>query len=168
MLILFTFFLHQFLWFFTILLFSCASVGEDTQSRVRKFEDNTRARVLYFAILNGSRFSLCENKWKTLETKCYQTKLIEKILICLNPEWRHRQCVGLAYPRTRVRAPVAAASLSICSPYLQLAMIGAQGYRPVLGGGNSQSIGSTVSDPLVRSVVTLAVEFSQRLPLCVS
>ena len=28
------------------------------------------------------------------------------------PEWPHRQCVGLAYPWTRVRAPVAAVSVS--------------------------------------------------------
>ena len=29
-------------------------------------------------------------------------------------EWPHRQCVGLAYTWTRVRAPVAAASLATC------------------------------------------------------
>ena len=33
----------------------------------------------------------------------------------LYPDWPHRQCVGLAYPRTLVRAFVAAASLAICS-----------------------------------------------------
>ena len=40
------------------------------------------------------------------------------------PEWPHRQCVGLAYPRTRVR--VAAASLAICSPHLHRAIRGPQ------------------------------------------
>ena len=43
------------------------------------------------------------------------------------PEWPHRQYVGLAHPWTRVRAQVAAASLTVCSPYLHRAILGAQG-----------------------------------------
>ena len=43
------------------------------------------------------------------------------------PEWPHRQCVGLAYPRTRVRASFAAASLAIYIPHLHRAIRGTQG-----------------------------------------
>ena len=50
------------------------------------------------------------------------------------PEWPHTQCVGLAYPWTRVRDPVAAASLAICSPHLHRAMRGAQGVLPIRVG----------------------------------
>ena len=46
------------------------------------------------------------------------------------PEWPHRQHVGLAYPWTCVRAPVAAASLEICRPRLHRAIRGAQGVLP--------------------------------------
>ena len=51
------------------------------------------------------------------------------------PEWPHRQCVGLAYPWTRVRAPVAAASLTICRPCSHRAIRGAQGVLPMRMGG---------------------------------
>ena len=40
------------------------------------------------------------------------------------PEWKPQQCVGLAYPRTRVRASLAAASLAICSQHLHCATRG--------------------------------------------
>ena len=42
-----------------------------------------------------------------------------------HPEWLHRQCVGPAYPWTRVRAPVAATSISICSQRFYRAIRGA-------------------------------------------
>ena len=49
-------------------------------------------------------------------------------------------------------APVIAASLAICGPRLHRAIRGAQGVLPVYeGGGCDQSIGSTVSDAIVRS-----------------
>ena len=49
------------------------------------------------------------------------------------------QFVGLAYPWTRIRAPVAAASLAICSPHLHRAIRGAQGLLSVrVGGATSQ------------------------------
>ena len=54
--------------------------------------------------------------------------------LILNLEWPHRQCVGLAYPRTRVRAPVAVASLAICSPHLHRAICGAQAVLPMMMG----------------------------------
>ena len=62
-------------------------------------------------------------------------------------EWPHRQCVGLAYPRTSVRATVAAASVAICSPHLQHAIRWAQ----CRVRSNGQSIGSTVSYAVVHS-----------------
>ena len=50
------------------------------------------------------------------------------------PEWMHRQCCNLAYQRTPVRAPVAAASLAICGSHLHGAIRGAQGLLPLQGG----------------------------------
>ena len=59
--------------------------------------------------------------------------------------------VGLAFRCSRVRVPVAAASLVICGQHLQCAIRVAQGVLPCVGwGGNDQSIGSTVSDAVVR------------------
>ena len=55
------------------------------------------------------------------------------------PEWLLRQCVGLAYPRSHVRVPVAAASLVICSPHLHRAVRGAQGVLPCVGLGVTAS-----------------------------
>ena len=50
----------------------------------------------------------------------------------------HGQCFGLAYPWTRVRAPVSAASLAICRPRLHRAIRGAQGVRGAIRGATSQ------------------------------
>ena len=48
--------------------------------------------------------------------------------------------VGLAYPWTRVRAPIAATSLAICKPELHRAIRGAQGVLPMrVGGATSQT-----------------------------
>ena len=67
-------------------------------------------------------------------------------------EWPHRECFGLAFRRARGRATLAAASLVICSPHLHRAIRGAQGVLPcVEWGSNGQSIGSAVSDAIVRS-----------------
>ena len=55
--------------------------------------------------------------------------------LVLYPEWPYRQCGGLVYPLRRVHAPVAAASLAICSPHLHRAIRGAQGVLPCLGLG---------------------------------
>ena len=60
-------------------------------------------------------------------------------------------CVGLAYTRTRVRDTVGAASRAFCSQHLHRAIRGAQGVPLCRVGGNVQSIGSTVSDAIVRS-----------------
>ena len=46
------------------------------------------------------------------------------------PEWPHRQCVGVAFRWSRVRVPVAAASLVICGPHLHRALRGAQWVLP--------------------------------------
>ena len=54
------------------------------------------------------------------------------------------------YQYTRVRAPVAEASLAICSPHLHHAIHGAQGVLPCAGWGDGQSIESTVFDAIVR------------------
>ena len=51
----------------------------------------------------------------------------------LNPEWPHRQCVELASRWSRVRDPVAAASLVICGPHSHRAIRGAQGVLPCVG-----------------------------------
>ena len=59
--------------------------------------------------------------------------------ISLYPEWPHTQCVGLAYSRTRVRTPVAAASLVICCQHLHRAIRGAQGALPCVGWGVTAS-----------------------------
>ena len=48
-------------------------------------------------------------------------------ILTLYPEWPHRQCVGLAYSWTRVRAQVAAAGLVICRPRLHSAKHETQG-----------------------------------------
>ena len=55
------------------------------------------------------------------------------------PEWSHRPCVGLAFPRSRVRVPLAAASLVICDPYLHHAMRSAQGVLPCVEWGVTAS-----------------------------
>ena len=85
-------------------------------------------------------------------SKLYQLNLIfEQILILLSnfdhffllstdPDWPHRQCVGLAFRRSSVRFPVAAASLAICSPYFHRAIRGAQGVLP-RGGMHKSSCG---------------------------
>ena len=49
------------------------------------------------------------------------------------PEWRHRQCIGLAYIRSCVRVPVAPARLVIYLVYLHRAIRGAQGALPCVG-----------------------------------
>ena len=54
------------------------------------------------------------------------------------------------FPWTRVRAPVATASLAICRPRLHRAIRGAQGVLPMREGCD-QSIGSTISDAIVQS-----------------
>ena len=83
----------------------------------------------------------------------------------MDPEWLHRQCIGLAYPRTHVHAQVAVISLVICSPHLHNAIHGGQGCCPVQGGGggNGQSIGSTVSDANVHSWLWLPANGSSPL-----
>ena len=64
------------------------------------------------------------------------------ILYILYLEWPRRATgcrVGLAYPWTRVRASVAAASLAICRPRLHRAIRGAHGLLPMrVGGATSQ------------------------------
>ena len=55
------------------------------------------------------------------------------------PEWPHRQSVGLAYPRTRVRTLAATASLAICSPHLYCTIRGAQLVLPCVGWGVTAS-----------------------------
>ena len=57
----------------------------------------------------------------------------------MQPEWPHRQCVNLAYPIRRVRAPAAAASFAICSPHLHRAIRGAQEVLPCVGWGVTAS-----------------------------
>ena len=37
--------------------------------------------------------------------------------IASDPEWPHRQCVGLAFRRSHVRISVSAVSVVICSPH---------------------------------------------------
>ena len=55
------------------------------------------------------------------------------------PGWPHRQFVGLAYPWTCVRAPIASTILTICRPSLHLAIPGAQGVLPTrVGDATSQ------------------------------
>ena len=49
------------------------------------------------------------------------------------------QFVGLAYPMTRVRSPIVAASLEICSPHLHRAIRGVQGVLPCVGWGLTAS-----------------------------
>ena len=67
------------------------------------------------------------------------------------PERPTRQCVGLAFRRSCVRASLAAASLAICASHFYLALCGAQGILPCAEWGSGQSIGSTVSDAIVCS-----------------
>ena len=67
-----------------------------------------------------------------------------------------RQFVGLGFGRTRVRASVAAASPEICSTHLYRVIHGAQGGTVLFRVGQSiglerQSIGSTISDVIVRA-----------------
>ena len=56
--------------------------------------------------------------------------------------------VGLAYPRTRVRAAVAAASLAICRVHLRLAIRGAQGKLPMRVGGATSQLDQQSLTPL--------------------
>ena len=66
--------------------------------------------------------------WKHSSIKTNSIKLTTK----LYPEWPR---VGLAYPRTRVRARVAAASLAVCSPYSHSLIRGVhRGYCAVFSG----------------------------------
>ena len=74
-----------------------------------------------------------------------------KIHRVLCPERPHRQCVGQALRWSLVRLPVETASLVICGPNLHRTIRGAQGYCPMVGEDNGQSIGSTVSDAIVHS-----------------
>ena len=71
----------------------------------------------------------------------------------LYPEWPHRQCVGLAFRCSRVRFPVAAASLVICDSHLH------QAIRTLCRVvGNDQSI-------LSKSLTLLSVAGCRRLQL---
>ena len=51
----------------------------------------------------------------------------------------HRQYVGLAFRRSRVRTSLGAASLAICSPHLHSAIRGAQEVPSSVGWGVTQS-----------------------------
>ena len=66
----------------------------------------------------------------------------------LYPEWPQRKCVGLAYSWTRVRAPVAAASLAICIPHLQSTIRRAQGILPMRVGGVTSQLDLESLTPL--------------------
>ena len=50
---------------------------------------------------------------------------------CVYPEWPHRQCVGLAFRRSRVRASLVAACLAIGAPHLYCEIRGVKGYYPL-------------------------------------
>ena len=77
--------------------------------------------------------------------------VLDIVYSTLYPEWPHRQCIGLAFRRSRVRASLAAANVVIWSPHLHSAIRGAQGVLPCIGGGgNDQSIRSTVPDAIDR------------------
>ena len=58
---------------------------------------------------------------------------------------------GLAFRRSRVRVPLAAASLVTYTPHLHHAKWSSLGMALCSVGGNGQSIGSTISDAIVRS-----------------
>ena len=64
------------------------------------------------------------------------------------PEWPHTQCIGLSYPWTHVRAPVAAASLAICRPHLHRAVCGAQGVLPMMVAGATGQLDLPSQTPL--------------------
>ena len=66
--------------------------------------------------------------------------------------WVAAQAVrGLAFRRSHVRGSLSAASLVICSPHCSVQNVALIGYCTVFCGGCDQSIGSTVSDAIVRS-----------------
>ena len=71
--------------------------------------------------------------------------------LCSHPEWPRRQCVDLAFRRLHVRGSLSAASLVICSQHCTVQYVELRGYCPVQGGRCDKSIGSTVSDAIVRS-----------------
>ena len=68
------------------------------------------------------------------------------------------RCVGLAFPRTHVRAPVAAASLAICRLRLHRAIRGAQGVL-------SMRVGDATSQLDLPSLTLLSVAGCGRLQL---
>ena len=70
----------------------------------------------------------------------------------LYPEWPHMQCAGLALRRSHVRGWLSAVSLVICSPArIAVCNTWSSGVLLCVGWGCDQSIGSTVSDAIVRS-----------------
>ena len=82
----------------------------------------------------------------------------------LYPEWPHRQCVGLAFRRSRFYVSLAAAGLAICAPHLYRAIRRAMVLLPcVYGGRNGQSIETTVSDVVVRNWLWSSVTGSSPL-----
>ena len=56
--------------------------------------------------------------------------------------------IGLAYPRTRVRASVAAPSLTICSPHLHCAICRAQRVLLMRVGGSTSQLDLPSLTPL--------------------
>ena len=71
-------------------------------------------------------------------------------------EWPHRQCIGLAPRRSHVRGWLSAASLVICSPAsIAVWNTWSSGGTALCRVGCDQSIGSTVSDAIVRSLLWL-------------
>ena len=67
-----------------------------------------------------------------------------------HPEWPYMLCVGLAFRRSHVRGSLSAACLEICSPLCTVQYAELGWHCPVKGMGCDQSIGSTVSDAIVR------------------
>ena len=90
----------------------------------------TYVRTISSKMLAGGFSCNMQPSFTTIYWLCVPVSFIPWVA-ALYPEWPYSQCIGMAYPRMRVRAPVAEASLAICSPHLHSAIRWAQGYCPV-------------------------------------
>ena len=78
-------------------------------------------------------------KTPSLSVACLETEQNAWPVRPLYPEWPHRQCIGLAFRRSRVHGSLAAANLAISSQNVHRAIRGAYEVLPRGGGGVTAS-----------------------------
>ena len=98
---------------------------------------------LQFIIFSGIKCEICN-------CHLFIFEVLHILLVLLYPECPHEQCVGLAYPWTRVRPRVVAARLAICRPRLHFAIRGAHVVLPLRVWSATSQL-DLVSDSIVRS-----------------